>query len=284
MNKKVTGIVIAIVLAAVGTISLVSYVRSAEERAQSGERLVEVYVVSENVPAGTPVSELSELVTVELVPAKVQATNSVQSLKGLEGQVASVELVAGEQLVNTRFIAPADFASRDIGVIIPAGKVEITLQLEPQRAIGGLLQPGDTVAVIASFDATELTASVVEVDGEEVAIPDSVASSVNGQVPSSTGLILHKVLVTAVQQSASRSGVSDGDVERSRLEEAPADDVFITLAVDPADAERLVFSQEFGYVWLAQERSDVPEYETELQTRGSVYDTPDAPGVIEVSR
>ncbi len=281
MNKKVTGIVLAIALAAIGTVALVSYVKSAEERAQSGERLVEVYVVNEAIPAGTPVSELSELVTVELVPAKVQATNSVQSLKGLEGQVASVELVAGEQLVNTRFIAPADFASRDVGVIIPAGKVEITLQLEPQRAIGGLLQPGDTVAVIASFDATELTASVVEVDGEEVAIPDSVASAVSGQTPSSTGLILHKVLVTAVQQSASRGG---GDEEVSRLDEAPAADMFITLAVDPADAERIVFSQEFGYIWLAQERSDVPEYETDIQTRGSVYDSPEAPGIVEVSR
>ena len=60
--------------------------------------------------------------------------------------------------------------------------------------------------------------------------------------------------------------------------------MFITLAVDPADAERIVFSQEFGYLWLAQERSDVPEYETDIQTRGSVYDAPEAPGTVEVSR
>ena len=285
MSRKVIGIMMALVLAAVGTIALVTYVKSAEERAQAGEELVEVYVVSETVPAGTPASELNDSVTIQLVPAKVQAANSVQSLQGLDTQVTSVELVPGEQLVQTRFVNPADFASREVGVIVPPGKVELTLQLEPQRAIGGLLQPGDTVAVVASFEPFELTASVVEVDGEEIAIPDTVAESVNAKTPNASGLILRKVLVTAVQETPNRAGTVGGrdDEEVDRLEVAPDGALYVTMAVDPADAERLVFTQEFGRVWLAQERSDVPESDTELQTRLNVYDTPDAPGRVTVS-
>lgn len=269
MSRKVIGLVVAIALAAVGTVALVSYVRTAEERAQAGEQLVEVYVVSETIPAGTPAGEVEDFVTIELVPAKVQAGNSVQSLQRLEGRVASVDLVAGEQLVDSRFVEPADAAMREVGVIVPPGKLELTVELEQQRVIGGLLAPGDTVAVIASFEPFEVSAGVVEIDGEEVAIPDSVADGAG--TPNTSQIILRKALVTAVQQ---RAGSIDEDEDR--LNEAPRADVFVTLAVDPADAERVVFTREFGLIYLALERSDVPENPTQQITRGNVYDEPDS--------
>ncbi len=272
MSRKVIGIAVAIVLAAVGTVALVSYVRSAEVRAQAGEELVEVYVVSRTVPAGTSAAELEDYVTVELVPAKVQPANSVQSLQRLEGRVAAVELVTGEQLVDTRFVEPADAATRQIGVIVPPGKLEVTVELEQQRVIGGLLTPGDTVAVFASFEPFEVSTGVVEIDGEEVAIPDAVSNGAS--TSNTTQIILRKALVTAVQESA--NNFDNGDEEADRLNEAPADAMYVTLAIDPADAERLVFTQEFGLVYVALERSDVPENPTEQITRGNVYDEPDS--------
>lgn len=273
MSRKIVGIVVAIVLAAVGTVALVSYVRTAEERAQAGEELVEVYVVRETIPAGTDASLVEEYIDIESVPAKVQAADSVQSLQGLEGRVAAVDLVAGEQLVNARFVEPADVSARQAGVIIPPGKVELTVELEQQRVIGGLLKPGDTVGVFASFEPFEVAAGVIEVDGEEVAIPDAV-SGTGTSTPNTTKLTLRKILVTAVQESsASRIGSND-DEDQTRLERAPAANLFITLALDPAEAERVVFTQEFGLLYLALERSDVPENPTELVTRGNVYDEP----------
>lgn len=53
MSRKVVGIVVALLLATVGTVALVSYVRTAEQRAQAGEELVEVYVVNGTIKAGT---------------------------------------------------------------------------------------------------------------------------------------------------------------------------------------------------------------------------------------
>jgi pilus assembly protein CpaB len=274
MSRKVIGIVVAIALAAVGTVALVSYVQTAEERAQAGEELVEVYVVKEPIPAGTSAIEIEDYVTVELVPAKVQPVNSVQSLQRLAGRVAAVDLVVGEQLVDSRFVEPADAATRAVGVIVPSGKLEVTVELEQQRVIGGLVSPGDTVAVLASFEPFEVSAGVVEIDGEEVAIPDAVADGAG--TPNTTQIILRKALVTAVQQSAVNGGLNRDDEDEDRLNEAPADNVFLTLAVDPADAERLVFTQEFGFVYVALERSDVPENSTEQITRGNVYDEPDS--------
>ena len=64
---------------------------------------------------------------------------------------------------------------------------------------------------------------------------------------------------------------NNDDDDETGPAEAPAGDLLVTMAVTPADAERLVFTAEFGNVWLAAEGADVPEDGTSVQTRGSVY-------------
>lgn len=285
MQRKVVGILVAVIAAMAGTVLLVRYVQGAEARATAGEELVEVYVVTEVIPAGTLGGEsLADFVTVETVPVKVQASGAVRSLAALENKVTAVELVAGEQLVSQRFVTQSDFISREVGVIVPDGKVEVTIALEPQRAVGGLIKPGDTVSVIASFDPFDLSGGVVVVDGVEFALPEAVTTE-DVQTPNVSGLLLRKTLVTAIQEARSAGGFGDEDAaDTDRLKESPEGVLLITLAVDPADAERLVFTQEFGFVWLASERSDVPEYETDIQTRGNIFDNPpSAPSVIRAT-
>ncbi len=46
----------------------------------------------------------------------------------------------------------------------------------------------------------------------------------------------------------------------------------MTLGVDPAQAERLVFTAEFGMVWLGHEDDEAPEDGTRIQSRGTIYD------------
>jgi len=84
--------------------------------------------------------------------------------------------------------------------------------------------------------------------------------------PNETDVLLRKVLVTAVQEPETRvEGQSD-----DRLTTAPGTTVFVTLAVSPVDATRVVFAAEFGELWLAIERDSVPESSIPGQTRGSV--------------
>ncbi|MDH4076972.1 MAG: hypothetical protein OEW29_13635, partial [Acidimicrobiia bacterium] len=58
---------------------------------------------------------------------------------------------------------------------------------------------------------------------------------------------------------------------------APSEEVYVTLAVTPFDAERLVFTAEFGQVWLGAERDTVSDAVDPVQTRGSVYTAQRAP-------
>ncbi len=257
---------VAILLAGVGTAALAAYVNSAEARALAGEQLVEVYVANVLIPAGTPAEEVDRFVTVERVPLKVKAQGAAESLPALAGTVTAVDLLPGEQLLTARFVQRSEFADRELGVDIPDNMVEVTVELEPQRAAGGLLSPGQMVMVIASFDPFEVSRTVIPVDGEAVPLPSAVADDVSGSTPNTTDHLLRKVLVTAVQDR----GGTTADEEDQRLTIAPEGTVFVTLAVSPRDANKVVFGAEFGQLWLAIERETVPEADEPAQTRGNV--------------
>ena len=265
MTKRIAGFLIAIVLALIGTVALVAYVATAEQRALAGEELIEVYVVRAPISSGTAAEDVEGYVTVEQVPLKVRASGAVDNLPALAGQVAAVDLMPGEQLLAGRFVQRSEFADRELGIEIPEDMIEVTVELDAQRAIGGLLEAGQTVAVFASFDPFRLSRTVVDVNGETVPLPSSVADDIEGSTSNTTDLLLRKILVTAVQEPAGRQSEED-----QRLTTAPKATVFVTLAVAPFDAERVVFTAEFGSIWLAIERETVPDGDEPGQTRGSV--------------
>ena len=215
-NKKLNGIVAAAVLAIIGTFLLVGYVSSAEARATKGEKLVPVLVVREAIRAGTEVDAIDTEVAVEQVPSKVRAQGAVESLDELEG-VAAVSLVPGEQVLAERFVEPAVQARGDV----PAGFHEVTVLLEPQRALGGRIAPGQKVGVVASFG-------------------DAAAGR-------ATSLLLDGVLVTAVQAEDPPEEVEEDET----IGAAPESALLVTVAVSKSDLEKLVDATEHGSVWLS---------------------------------
>lgn len=224
MTRRLPGLAAAGVLALVGTLILIGYVRSAEARALSGEELVPVLVVAEAIPAGSPATDIADSVRTERVPEKVRASSAVTDLEDLDGLVTTVDLLPGEQVVAERF---AETAARS-GV--PTGLLEVTVSLDPERAVGGRLSPGDTVGLLASFDGDDKKADA-------------------------TSMFLHKVLVTAVQldpNAVKPTGEDDGDV-------APAGKLLVTLALDAASVERVVYAAEHGRLWLSAEPVDAPD-------------------------
>lgn len=259
MTRRVLGLAVAGILAVLGTVALVGYVRSAEERALSDEQLVDVLVVTETIEAGSLASEVEGRVTTESVPAKIHAAGAVASLEDLSDLVAAVDLLPGEQLVTSRFVPASAFTERNPGVVIPDDMVEVTVELGAARAVGGLLVPGQQVAVIASFEPFDLASPLVSVDGEVVALPSAVAGGVDGKTPNVSEIIIHKALVTAVQEVEGSQFETGSDRASARLNEAPSNPILVTLALTPVDAERVVFSVEFGQLWLARQAETVDD-------------------------
>jgi pilus assembly protein CpaB len=288
MNKKWIGVVVAVALAAIGTFVLVKYVQGADNRALEGEETVAVLVIDSAVSSGTPAEDMSGSVRVEMVPVKVQAPGSlgsVEELDDLEGLVTAVDLLPGEQVIDARFITPQTLEELD-DIEIPDGLLEVTLSLSPERAVGGVLRPGDEVAVFASFEP--FTVDAVDVGSEQGAQPDEGVDAEPGagteitstKTPNTTSIILHRVLVTMVQveELPQENSSDDSTPSNASLELSPTGNLLVTLAMDPTNAERFVFTAEFGTVWLADESETVDDSPTDIQDRGTVYADPSPVG------
>ena len=240
MRRRLLAATAALVLALVGTVVLVAYVRGADTRALAGVQTVEVLVVQQPVPAGTAATELTGLVGVEQVPAKAAVQGRVTDLDELAGQVATVDLQPGEQLLAARFAGPDDLQAPGT-VAVPAGAQEVSVLLEPQRAVGGRLAAGDTVGVFISLD------------------------------PPSTHVVLHRVLVTQVQGAPAPAEGSDDVETASAGSPAPAASLMVTLAVTAEQAEGVVFGAEHGSLWLSLEPDGADVDGTEIVTPDNVY-------------
>lgn len=274
-NKRWIGVVVAVVLAALGTFVLIQYVNSADQRALAGQETIEVYVLQQGVTAGTPAEELAASVETVLIPAATQVPGTVATLDQLAGTVAAVDLVPGEQLLLSRFIEPEVFEAQD-EFVVPDGLAEVTISLSPERAVGGALRPGDLVAVLASFEPFDLDGS--EPQDEELDLPTEVQDVLLSQdeapqTPNTTGVIIQKVVVTNVQVERLPTEPAEGE-DSSQYELAPTGNLLVTLGMEPANVERVVFTAEFGTLWLAGEQETTRDGGTSLQTRLTVYQEP----------
>ena len=172
MGRRLVAAAAALVLALVGATVLLAYARGADARALAGLRTQTVYVAAEAIPAGTPAAGLAKLVQPRALPSAAVVDGAVRDLATLSGEVTTVAILPGEQLLAGRFAAPTSLLAPGT-VAVPAGDEEISVQLEPERAVGGRLAAGNQVGVFVSRT-----------------LPD-------GSVQ--THAVLHHVLVTQVQ-------------------------------------------------------------------------------------
>lgn len=262
MKKKRASLIGAILLVALGTFALVKYVSTAEDRALAGEELVDVLVLDANVPAGTAANELQQYLRVESVPVKVQTGGALASLGEAEGMVTAVDLVEGEQLTASRLVEATEFNALQArvgrgggSVAVPEGLLEITIPLDPIRAVGGTVRPGDLVGLIASF--SDYQGQAAGPDGQPVA-----GSNVSG-------FLLHKLLVTNVQGAPPAAAAAQEGGQPAAA--APTGQLYVTLAADAAAAERIVFASSYGDIWLAIEPADANESGTSVQNADRIF-------------
>lgn len=258
MNRKLIGVVVALTLASVGTLLIVGYVRGIEGRAMADERVVPVLVVRQNIPKGSPSADISSSVELEQIPAKVRAESSVDKLSDLEGLVAAVDLVPGEQLTKARFLSPKALTEQQ-GIEVPKGLLEMTVALEASRVVGGQILPGDTVAVLGSFS-------------------DGVPKGENGDDAEGGGptthVLLHKVLVTDLRTETVNIAPPEEDAAPAEGGGGgiPGTQIYVTLALDAPSVERVVHTAEFGTLWLAAEPEDASEGGTRIQRTETIYE------------
>jgi pilus assembly protein CpaB len=236
VKRRVVAAVAALLLAAAGGILLITYVAGADERAMADLAPATVLVVTKPVPEGATADQIAESVAVRELPGVAVAADATRSLSDLPGLVTTTTLQPGEQLLHSRLADPAVLQAAK-GVVVPKGLHRVSVQLEPQRVVGGAVAAGDTVGVFLSTVDKDVTR---------------------------TQLSLHKVLVTAVEGGPA---AADGDAEAKPAQET----MTVTFAARAANVEKIVFAAEHGTLWLSAEPADAPNESTPVLTKGNLY-------------
>jgi pilus assembly protein CpaB len=212
VKRRLVAVLAAVLSAALGAALLLTYVTGADRRAMAGMQPVQVLVTTGVVPAGTSGAALGDLVEVKSLPATALVPGAVQEVSTLAGLVSTADLAPGEQVLASRFVDPATLV--DAGrPTVPPGQQQVSIDLEPQRVLGGDLGPGARVAVFTT-------------------------------VEKKTRLAIRSALVLRVDTGAG----SKDDAPAT----APADGrVRIVLAVTPDGAKDVVFGADNGTVWCS---------------------------------
>ncbi|HET7481753.1 MAG TPA: Flp pilus assembly protein CpaB [Actinomycetota bacterium] len=215
MRSRGLVIAVAFVLAMSATFVVYLYVRGVERQSSSNE-MMSVVVSDQDIPAGTDLDELIQGGHFDQlqVPKDAVVRGAVTQLSQLDGRQTSAPVLAGEQISTTRLRGSEQLPGGMLG--IPEHLQAVTLPLEAPRLAGGAIQQGDHVTIYGTFQ--------------------NVASS-QGSKPAATVTLVPDVEVLKIS-TPTQPNTADTSSQ-------------ITLALEQRDAQKVVFAQEQGSVWLA---------------------------------
>jgi pilus assembly protein CpaB len=232
----------ALLLALLATAGVFLYVNNVRQAAETGGSLTAVLVPAADIPAGTELNPLIDngaFVQID-VPTDALVQGAVTDVAELRDRTASVPILRGEQIALSRLSGTAEelpggvFGQQE-------GFQAVTVKLEAEQFIGDELQVGDRVTTYAHFsDIQVASASLASLFGKG----GKDTGQTGGSLPDVTAVIIPETRVLQVTGApATEEEVSSGD--------QVTDNQLVTLELLPEDAERLVYSQNVGRVWLA---------------------------------
>lgn len=234
MTYRLRNIAIAVALAVLAAMIVSFYVKQQKQDLQRGQTLTAVYVAKEDIPAGTPGSEIASKVERVEVAKDASAPGAIVRPEDLEGKVSTEQIYANEQVSLLRFANPTEQGVR--------AKLSGTLRAvqvpgDEHQLLSGTLNDGDRVDLVAN-----LKYKLVNF-GRTGGAQENVA----------TRTVLRDVLVI-------QATVASGDAKRLS---ADSQNKFVLLALTDAQSQKLFFVMRNGE-WTLQLRpvkdpADSPE-------------------------
>lgn len=192
-----------------------------------------VVVASRDIPARTLLT--ADMVTLKPVPDGLHLAGVLTDTKLAVGKYTKQSVLAGQQVVSTQVTDNTN----DLGFsgTIPDNMRGVSISVTEVSVAGGLIQPGDYVDVLGTFQVFSRQA-----DPNAFAAPDS-----QGAKNLVTMTVLQNVQVLAVGQAG-----QDGSTSTKPSPTKGQPDVkTVTLALTPEDAERVTLGQSTGEFTLA---------------------------------
>lgn len=234
MNTRLRTVMAAVAIGLLATLGTALYINSVKAGIVEAGAKMPVYVATGSISAGSPVAALEEkgLVAKVDMPKRYVAEDGVVSLAAYKDELVASPLSKGEQLTKTKLRSARQ---SEAAHKLAGGKIALAIPVDDVVGVGGEIQTGDKVVILATFSPGPGGADITKV-------------------------LMGDVEVVSTGGAARRPASGPSPVKRT-----------LTVAVTPAQAEKLVFAEEKGKVWvgLSGTPSEVPA--TAGQTMESVF-------------
>jgi pilus assembly protein CpaB len=223
MTRRILGVLLAIVLAVMGTTAVLLYVNRAKNSVAAGQTAVKVLIATQRIPAGTSGESIKTKALVEeiVMPAATVPADTLTSIAAeLDKLVLTHDVQPRQLLLKGMFGAATKLSG---GVALPEKMLALSVKTAVEEEVGGFIRPGSQVAIFLTLG--------------------------NEEKGSITKLLLPRVETLAVGaygQDAVTS--SQGDAESKNKGTVT---LLVTVAVSQADAEKLIHAIRIGKLYMA---------------------------------
>jgi len=279
MRLRIILLIVAIIIGIIAVVAVVSYISTIRASVEQEVEKVEVLIAAQNIPKEVPVEVLvsSELVVLEAIPQKYLADGVLVNLDDFEGYVTAAPINEGEQITTTKFVKPEQIG---LAFTIPSDMVAISIPINEIIGVSYLFNVGDKVNVIATFipEATEaeegeevatetVLDTTIDADtvGEEIVMDKEITRTLLWNVE-----VLHIGIRTLTYEEKFEAAE---EVDQEAQEEEVSGIRTVTLALTPEQAEKMVFTEEMGSVWLVLLPVDgIEKEDTSGQTFENIFE------------
>lgn len=225
MDRRKVLLIVAAVVAALGTLLVFVYVRGADNRAQQQYHAVQVIKAVKPISAGESVAEAQSAGKFELgsVPQGDRLPDAITDLNSINGEVALTAIFPGEQIIPTKFGTTATGTTLEI----PKGMLAISVNLSDTARVAGFVNPGDHVSIFmnGADSSSASSGATTSSDFSRMLVPDVEVIGV--------GTTTTTLSTTTTDES--------GTTTKEQLPRT-----LLTLAVNQKDAEKVLFAVGHG--------------------------------------
>lgn len=217
MGRRTILLIVAAMIAVLGSGMVFLYVKGADDRAKEAQAPVQVLKAVAQIEPGETLAEASAAGKIELddVPAEERLDGALVSIGDNGSLVALSAIYPNEQVTTSKFGSAGD----QRGLTVPKGSFAISVNLSDTGRVAGFVSPGSEVAIFF-----------------------------NGPIDSAgqdgTRLLLPKVQVIAVAQTTMTTSTKTTETGDQTTESLPR--TLFTLAVTQEQAEKIMYATTHG--------------------------------------
>src|SRR6478672_6655457 len=145
MGRRTVLLIVAALIAALGTGMVFLYVRGADGRAEAGQQPVQVLKAVAQINPGETMAaaQAAGKIQVGTVPRAQVLAGAVNSASGLENKVALGPIYPNEQIITAKF----GDSGEQSALTIPDGQIAISVTVSDTGRVAGFVTPGASVAI-----------------------------------------------------------------------------------------------------------------------------------------